>query len=77
MPAGEEMFNFHGYSGNCPKPAIPKQPTKLKRPGLVWAVAVADKREVKMLFDTAAQANAFVAGITADEPPNAKQTPKG
>lgn len=23
MPAGEEMFNFHGYSGNCPKPPLP------------------------------------------------------
>jgi hypothetical protein len=20
MPPGEEMFKFHGYSGNCPKP---------------------------------------------------------
>lgn len=20
MPAGEEMFKYHGYSGNCPKP---------------------------------------------------------
>lgn len=23
MPAGEEMFNYHGYSGNCPKPPVP------------------------------------------------------
>ena len=23
MPAGEEMFKFHGYSGPCPKPPIP------------------------------------------------------
>ena len=22
MPAGEEMFKFHGYSGPCPKPPI-------------------------------------------------------
>ena len=22
MPQGEEMFNFHGYSGPCPKPPI-------------------------------------------------------
>ena len=21
MPAGEEMFKYHGYSGNCPKPS--------------------------------------------------------
>ena len=25
MPAGEEMFNFHGYSGACPKPPLPKR----------------------------------------------------
>jgi hypothetical protein len=24
MPAGEEMFKFHGYSGPCPKPPLPK-----------------------------------------------------
>lgn len=23
MPAGEEMFKFHGYSGPCPKPIKP------------------------------------------------------
>lgn len=22
MPEGETMFNFHGYSGNCPKPPL-------------------------------------------------------
>lgn len=24
MPKGEEMFNYHGYSGPCPKPPLPK-----------------------------------------------------
>lgn len=24
MPKGEEMFKFHGYSGPCPKPPIPR-----------------------------------------------------
>lgn len=24
MPAGEEMFKYHGYSGNCPKPPLPR-----------------------------------------------------
>ena len=24
MPAGEEMFKYHGYSGNCPRPLISK-----------------------------------------------------
>ena len=23
MPPGEDMFNFHGYSGPCPKPPLP------------------------------------------------------
>lgn len=32
MPPGEEMFNFHGYSGPCPKPALPEPPT-------VWRVS--------------------------------------
>lgn len=25
MPAGEEMFKFHGYSGECPKPPLKKK----------------------------------------------------
>lgn len=24
MPPGEEMFTYHGYSGPCPKPPLPK-----------------------------------------------------
>jgi hypothetical protein len=24
MPAGEGMFYYHGYSGNCPKPPLPR-----------------------------------------------------
>jgi hypothetical protein len=24
MPPGEEMFVYHGYSGPCPKPPIPR-----------------------------------------------------
>lgn len=27
LPAGEEMFRFHGYSGDCPKPPLPRKPT--------------------------------------------------
>ena len=28
MPPGEEMFNYHGYSGGCPSPPIEqKSPT--------------------------------------------------
>mgnify|MGYP000134248398 CR=1 FL=1 len=25
MPPGEEMFKFHGYSGSCPKPPLPRE----------------------------------------------------
>ena len=24
MPAGEEMFKYHGFSGDCPKPPLPR-----------------------------------------------------
>lgn len=24
MPIGEEMFRYHGYSGKCPSPMLPK-----------------------------------------------------
>ena len=30
MPPGEQMFKFHGYSGNCPKPPLPKPPSELE-----------------------------------------------
>lgn len=28
MPVGEEMFKFHGYSGHCPNPPLPKPEPK-------------------------------------------------
>ncbi len=30
MPPGEEVFQFHGYSGPCPKPPLPKATKMLK-----------------------------------------------
>ena len=27
MPDGEEMFKYHGYSGPCPKPPLPRSST--------------------------------------------------
>lgn len=30
MPPGEEMFKFHGYSGKCPKPPLPRPPSEIK-----------------------------------------------
>lgn len=29
MPAGEEMFKYHGYSGDCPKPPLARIETKM------------------------------------------------
>ena len=26
MPVGEEMFKYHGYSGDCPKPPLARLP---------------------------------------------------
>ena len=37
--------------------------------GLIWAVAHEDNLSVGMLFDTPAQANAFVASVSASTPP--------
>lgn len=31
MPEGEAMFKFHGYSGPCPRPPMPKKPTAQER----------------------------------------------
>ncbi len=31
MPQGETMFKFHGYSGPCPKPPLPRKPSELER----------------------------------------------
>ena len=35
MPAGEEMFNYHGYSGPCPKPPLPK-PQQVEDGHVAW-----------------------------------------
>lgn len=29
MPAGEEMFSYHGYSGDCPKPPLARVEEKV------------------------------------------------
>ena len=33
MPPGEEMLKYHGYSGECPKPPLPK---KEKETVIAW-----------------------------------------
>ena len=32
MPEGEEMFKFHGYSGACPKPLLPRDKASAPQP---------------------------------------------
>jgi hypothetical protein len=31
MPPGEQMFKYHGYSGPCPAPPLPRKPTELEQ----------------------------------------------
>lgn len=38
MPEGETMFNYHGYSGPCPKPTMTKVVGLKKRPGPIEPV---------------------------------------
>ena len=63
MPEGETMFKFHGYSGPCPKPPLPKdtQPRVADddKGGITvslngkelrgWSYAGDDERRTKML----------------------------
>jgi hypothetical protein len=32
MPEGEEMFYYHGYSGDCPAPPLPQYEGKHRKP---------------------------------------------
>lgn len=40
MPPGEEMFKYHGYSGPCPKPPLPKKPP----PEFAWVIERGDSQ---------------------------------
>ena len=53
MPPGEEMFKFHGYSGNCPKPPLPRH-----RPD--WVVAAAKECADRVLVGEGAAAFAEI-----------------
>ena len=49
MPAGEEMFNFHGYSGPCPTPPLPRGPSP-KELAKSWRdKAAASREEAKII----------------------------
>lgn len=36
MPDGEEMFKYHGYSGNCPKPPLPQESRPIGEKGTIY-----------------------------------------
>lgn len=46
MPAGEEMFKYHDYSGDCPKPSFPRtEPSRIEIAyGLLWLTETTDRR---------------------------------
>ena len=56
MPQGEEMFNYHGFSGPCPKPPIKAVPTVAEIAyGFLWHDISTDKRvhaARKLLLET-------------------------
>jgi hypothetical protein len=48
MPAGEEMFKYHGYSGDCPKPPLPR-PVKLTCEQLEAQLAAANEKVLRVV----------------------------
>lgn len=65
MPAGEEMFFYHGYSGPCPKPPLPRLAQKI---GLVAGVAI-DEWKLPIFVRHLTQAGYGYtkhSGVTAD-----------
>lgn len=52
MPAGEEMFKFHGYSGNCPKPPLPKE--------ILWRSERIDDEEGEIHYEAHGPKDSYV-----------------
>lgn len=64
MPEGEEMFKYHGYSGACPKPPLPRPTIEAvieyihrEVDGKFWIMLRVDRIECNSIgpFDTAAE----------------------
>jgi hypothetical protein len=58
MPPGETMFKFHGYSGPCPGPAMPRATTATPPAGVCVAEATMkdldvcdDERSTTVIID--------------------------
>ena len=47
MPQGEEMFKFHGYSGPCPAPPLPRKPSEVEQLRAELAAARAEVEKLK------------------------------
>lgn len=89
MPEGEEMFQYHGYSGPCPKPPLskPKLDTVVEyfyreKDGKFWLDIRADRQSWTQIgpFDTEAERHAAKADMLnmmrsfgAKDLPNAMQ----
>lgn len=57
MPAGEEMFKHHGYSGNCPKPPLPPKPQLLASTDAVgWLRSLKNSTDNEQYYEIAQQA---------------------
>jgi hypothetical protein len=70
MPAGEEIFNYHGYSGPCPKPPLPK--VERAESGVQWHVGskiyinVYEGDRLVCQCHTAADANRIVEAMNKE-----------
>jgi hypothetical protein len=62
MPKGEEMFNYHGYSGPCPKEPL-MQPHQAR--------VVSEKKELE---DKLTKLNAFIGGSIYSSLPQDERT---
>ena len=60
MPAGEEMFKYHGYSGPCPKLLLPRKQTEIERLTQELALKDADKIEELDRLESVLIRNGFV-----------------
>ena len=68
MPAGEEMFKFHGYSGPCPKSPLPEPAKEDTRA----ATTLTDSMIIQMLGEADAAerragADALAIGCTPQQ----------
>ena len=55
MPPGEEMFNYHGYSGDCPKPPLERK-------------AAPDPQRLRQIIRNLISACQYAAGSFAQVP---------